>query len=297
MPFLFWRRERSPRNDGNSAATVGPLLFPGVAVDAEETCIFYQKNEQWLVKRSLASDDLLWSVPLPGTLLAIIGPHLWLLEIGAAEAGRTGRRSPEAGTPRQCRFVALSSTTGQIAHTTPWLTLPFYLPTFRYESCQGSSLALQMGWSEADRTLWVQIDHHSWYAGGVAISHQALRASDKRSSALITLVPESGQAALVKTSTDSGRPVSSDSLSIDKESLALPPSCQTKTSIEPDWLATRGLRPLDSAQTLRHYIVLQAIPVDRPGSSLLLLEVFCRERSLLQWQQCIGTYYEEPPRC
>lgn len=299
MPFLFWRKGRSPQQDATRlpAGTAGPLLFPGAAMDAEETFLVYQTADQALTKRSLASGKLLWTVALPGTVLAVIGPWVWLLEVRAAAPGDTVPRSPGGMTPSQFRFVALNSATGHIAHSTPWQNLPFTVPTFRYERRQGSSLALQVGWSAADQTLWVQIDHHLWYAGGAAMSHQAMLARRQWFCALITLVPESGQATLVKTSTDSGKLAFSGSPPMDREPLALPPGCQTKTDIEPDWLKSRGLRPLDSAQTPNYSVVLQAIPGDRLGSSLLLLEVFCRERSRLQWQQCIGPYYEEPPRC
>ncbi len=301
MRFFVWRKGRSPSSglshpkDFQNLAT-GPLLFPGVAVDAEEAFLFHQTADQELAKRSLDSGKLLWTAPLPGVLLAAIGSHLWVLEVRHASPSETTPRLPAPSLQSQIRLVAISSATGKTAHTTDWLDIPLNLPTLRYESRQGSSVEIRAGWSAADTALWIRIDRRSWYAGGAPVSIQFLQDSNHTASAFIKVIPTTGQVTLVKNAA-SGNTTVRETAPKEERLISFPTSCQTEICVESDWLAERGLRPLRSAQTSRHYVLLQRLPVDRFSHDFLLLQVFCRERSLLRWQQCIGTYYVEPAHC
>lgn len=286
MDFFSWRyRLRSQKPPANQkspdASAAFPLLFPGVAVDANEVSLFHQTIDQGIAKRELDSGKLLWTVPTPGVPLAVVGQNLWLIE----------------GASSQFRILALNSETGKTAHTSNWFDMLLGLPAiFDYNHYQGLSVDVEAGWDAATQNLWIRIDGATHYAGGIDIGPLADE-RHKAISMLVQVIPATANISLAKTNHRHGFTQLMENQQDNELPIPFPSDCVQVVPVNSSLMSSQKHWTVRSAQLSNYVVLLQILPVDNFSSPFLLLRVFSSDLKRLLWQQPISNYYEEPARC
>lgn len=264
------------------ASAAVPLLFPGVAVDADEVSLFHQTIDRGIAKRELQSGKLLWTVPTPGVPLAVVGQNVWLIE----------------GLGSQFCILALNTETGETVHTSTWFNMLLGLPAiFDYNHYQGLSINVEAAQQASTQNLWIRIDGRTQYAGGAVPSPHIEAESYKAISMLVQVIPATANVSLAKTDRIDGFTKFMENQQDNQLPIPFPSDCVGGVPVNSSLMSSQKHWVVRSAQLSNCVVLLQILPVDNFSAPFLLLRVFSSDLKRLLWQQPISNYYESPARC